>query len=297
MDITLRSEIKSRQIESSPTGFRWLCSLASRLEDCLFETINLDLMGLTWFDANLCSVLGAIFYKANRNINTVKITNLPNRIKNILSKNNFLSSYGGGALEDTYSTTIQYLRFDKEDDRFFVQYLENNLMGKAIPRMSPALHDEFIGGLMEIFNNAVIHSETRYGIFACGQYFPAKERVDFTITDLGIGIRENIKKHRGYDFSAENAIDWAMSGNTTKRKADGIPGGLGLKCVREFIRKNQGYIQVVSNNGYWEQTRDGNVNMELFPDTFPGTVVNISINTSDPCSYKLSSEVSLNEIF
>lgn len=41
-----------------------------------------------------------------------------------------------------------------------------------------------------------------------------KYGLDFTIVDLGIGMRENIKKLRGLNLSPEKAIIWATEGAT-----------------------------------------------------------------------------------
>jgi hypothetical protein len=83
--------------------------------------------------------------------------------------------------------------------------------------------------------------------------------------------------------------------NTTKTGP--IPGGLGLKLLREFITLNKGCIQVVSDKGFWEQDSNGNVITKAFSYPFPGTVVNIEINTADKNTYALSSEISTDDIF
>ena len=102
--------------------------------------------------------------------------------------------------------------------------------------MSAGLFRKLQESLYEIFSNAVIHSETRLGIYACGQFFPNKHRLDFTIVDLGIGIRENVRRKAGLDLTAPLAIAWAMEGkNTTKRGR--IPGGLGLKLFPRIHRE------------------------------------------------------------
>ena len=97
------------------------------------------------------------------------------------------------------------------------------------------------------------------------------------------------------DLKAHAAIAWATDGqNTTKRGQ--IPGGLGLKLLREFISLNGGRIQIVSASGYWALERD-KVTMREMMYRFPGTVVSIEIDTADKRSYKLSSEISEKDIF
>jgi hypothetical protein len=119
--------------------------------------------------------------------------------------------------------------------------------------------------------------------------------MDFSVADLGIGIQQNLHERLGLDLPAEQAINWAMEGKNTT-KFGPIPGGLGLKLLREFIELNRGRIQVVSDKGYWELCR-GKVLTKVFPEPFPGTVVNIEINTADTKSYCLSSEITPDDIF
>ena len=141
----------------------------------------------------------------------------------------------------------------------------------------------------------MIHSQTKLGIFSCGQYFPKRDRLDFSVADLGIGIRQNILGSTGLNLPAAEAIAWATVGqNTTKR--GNIPGGLGLKLLREFITLNAGRIQIVSDSGYWA-LESGEVISKEMPNSFPGTVVSIEIDTVDKRSYRLSSEISEDDIF
>jgi nitrogen-specific signal transduction histidine kinase len=154
--------------------------------------------------------------------------------------------------------------------------------------MSPSLSKHFRAGLCEIYDNSVIHSRTRQGVFTCGQYYPKKQRLDFCIVDAGIGIREHLRRSRNVSLSDAEAIEWAMSPRATG-KTSKIPGGLGLKIVRKFIELNGGAIQIASSYGYWELRGETERRLTL-PYSFPGTTVNIRINTADARSYHLASE-------
>jgi hypothetical protein len=286
-----RVEIGLPSIYSNYQGFITLVGLAERISALQYSPIVLDLSTTYWLDANMCAPLGAILYHASRRLNQVVFINIPAPVQKILQKNGFLSYYGHEKALDEWGTTIQYNRFERKDDRYFGAYIERHFKTKAIPKMSPALCKKFWESIFELFSNAVIHSETEMGIFTCGQYFPRRDRINFAIADLGIGIRSNLLKKRRLDLSAEEAINWAMEGRNTT-KTGSIPGGLGLKLLREFIKLNQGSIQVVSDTGYWGQRVDGTLDKRLLPHSFPGTVVNIEINTADTDSYTLSSESS-----
>jgi hypothetical protein len=284
-----------RPIRSNFDGFAHLTELCAQVHDSWFDTIEIDMGGATWLDANMCAPFGAILYKTSRNLNTVKLVNLTPKVQSILAKNGFLMNYGVARKADTYRTTIEYKRFEVKDERYFATYIEQHLVGKGMPKMSIGLQKKLRESIFEILSNAVIHAETELGIFACGQFFPTGRRLDFSIADLGIGMRENIRKKRGLDLTPEEAIAWATEGNNTT-KTGNIPGGLGLKLLRDFVILNKGRIQIVSDAGYWELA-DGAVTTKRFGQPFPGTVVNLEINAADRHSYCLRSEQDLGNIF
>jgi hypothetical protein len=283
-------------IRHEQAGFEALVDLQARTEDCFLDTIDIDMNTTIWFDADMCAVFGALLYRLGQRLNTVNLTNIRAKVEEILSKNGFLSHYGREKIPDCWGTTIPYQRFDVKDDRYFAGYIESELMERAeIPTMSVGLMKKFRESIFEIFSNAVLHSRTDMGIFSCGQFFPTRERLDFSVTDLGIGIRQNVKENTGLDLTPEKAIAWATEGsNTTKRGP--IPGGLGLKLLGEFIDLNDGRIQIVSDAGYWKREKRKTVSARL-SQPFPGTVVSVEINTADPHSYALASELSETNIF
>ncbi len=276
-------------ISSDWIGFSQIADISSRMDAFNFTDIRLDMRQMTWFDGNMCAPLGAILYRSGRNLNNLALASIPSKVEELLCKNGFLTNYGRAKRIDTFETTIQYRRFEPHDDKVFNYYIDEQFRNKAIPDMSKALHKKFLEGLMEIFLNAASHSETKMGIFVCGQSFPKKQRLDFTIADLGIN-------KIGLKLPAEKANHWALEGNNTTRRGP-IPGGLGLKILRKFIQLNQGRLQVISDYGYWEQHPDGTYEMSHMVYRFPGTVVNIEINTAYQNSYILSTEKTTDILF
>jgi len=277
-------------------GFETLVRLYVQTKDCFLEDIEINMAAVNWFDADMCAAFGAILYYLGSNANTVQLTNIRTNVEKILSKNGFLSTYGRNRVPDTWGTTIPYQRFDIKDDRYFARYIETELVSRPeMPIMSPGLLKKFRESVFEIFSNSVIHSQTKSGIFSCGQYFPTRHRLNFSVADLGIGIQKNVRKNAGLDLAADKAIVWATQDrNTTKRGR--IPGGLGLKLLKEFVNLNGGRLQIVSDAGYWIQER-GHTSTARLSHPFPGTVVSIEIDTSDSQSYVLSAELSEFDIF
>jgi len=288
--------VRLPSIEHDQAGFQALIDLNAKTSELVFDEVEVD-MGLSrWFGADMCAAFGAVLYRLSAELNSIKLTNIQSHVENILCRNGFLSHYGRERMPDRYSTTIPYQRFETKDDRYFAKYIEDEFINRSeMPSMSVALQKKFRESVFEIFSNAVIHSQTEMGIFSCGQFFPTKHRLAFSVADLGVGIRQNIKQSTGADMKADAAITWATEGTNTTKKGR-IPGGLGLKLLREFVTLNQGVLRIVSDAGYW-QLSGGQIRTFIFGNPFPGTVVNIEINTSDKHSYALVSELSESDIF
>ena len=278
-------------------GFETLVLLHAQTENCfLNDNIEIDMTETTWFDADMCAAFGAILYNLGAKLNTVRLTNIPHKVQNILSRNGFLSHYGRNRIPDDWGSTITYQRFDTKDDRFFSGYIEYELIYRSeMPKMSLGLLKKFRESIFEIFSNAVLHSRTKRGIFSCGQFFYNRNKLDFTVADLGVGMCENIKTHTGLNFSPEEAIEWATKGNNTTKRGN-VPGGLGLKLLGEFVDLNGGCIQIVSDAGYWQRKNRQTFTARL-SERFPGTVVSVEINTADTASYGLTSEINASDIF
>jgi hypothetical protein len=291
MKIVLPAEIRHDK-----KGFEALVCLWAQTKSCSFDDIDMDMSTTAWFDADMSAALGAILYRLSENLNMVKLINIKSNIVSILSKNGFLSNYGREKIPDHWGTTIPYQRFDVKDDRYFAGYIENELMRRSeIPSMSSGLRKKFRESIFEIFSNAVLHSQTEEGIFSCGQFFPNKHSLDFSVADLGIGICRNVKENAKLDLTPEEAIRWATKENNTTKRGQ-VPGGLGLALLSEFIDLNGGRIQIVSDAGYWSRAEKKTVT-SLLSEPFPGTVVSVKINTADKQSYTLSREISETDIF
>lgn len=282
-------------IRSDFEGYKILTDFYSKTNNLAFSEITLDFGKTQWLEANLIAILGAILNKIQSQLNNVKIVNLSGKTKDILLKNHFLSHFGGLKILDYYGTTIKYRKFKTGEEKLFKEYLDRELLSKkAMPEMSVLLRKKINESIFEIFNNAVIHGDCSH-IFSCGQYYPNKKRLDFTIVDIGRTIKANVNSYVITNVSGKEAIKWAVTeGKTTKRGQ--IPGGLGLSLIREFLEKNNGKIQIVSADGYWEQ-KGGNDTGRDFSQVFPGAIVNLEFNIDDKSHYCLSSEIDKDNIF
>lgn len=287
-------DIRLQNIESNFNGFSGMLDVCERIRLCGPDE-ELAIIFPQWFDANMCAVLGAILHLSNKKKDQISFKWISLEVKKIMQKNSFLFilDFDNFIMPDLNGTTIEYRQFSQGDYRSFSEYVERNFREHGLPEMSEALLKEFRKSIFEIFENAVTHSETEY-IFACGQYFPYKKRLDFSIADVGIGFYRNVTSKTKLDLSPVQAIEWAM-GEEKTTKSGPIPGGLGLKLILEFVTQNKGKMQIASDSGFWELS-EGRVRTRTFSSKFPGTVVNIEINTADSRSYCLEEEIKAEDI-
>ncbi len=275
------------RIDSDQQGFASLANIYQQVKPYQFETIQLDFQNTTWFDANMLAMLGAIMESAWTN--DFDIVNLRPKQEKIFKKTRY-SYFGGESLPDQYQTTVEYRKSKVSEIGSFEKYLEKKLLvHPRLPNMSALLRKKIKESILEIFNNAKMHGNCEF-VFSCGQYYPRKGRLDFTIVDIGNTIRKKVRDYSGREVSGKRAIEWAVSECTTTRKGD-IPGGLGFTLIRDFLCKNEGKIQIASADGYWYEKERTSYSEDL-SDFFGGTVVNLEFNVNDQCSYCLASEIS-----
>lgn len=278
-------------IKSEYSGYNFFISLINQYIEIKNSTIYFDFENVTFIEANLCALLGAIFEILETNNNTIKLINIKNsRVETILRKNEFLLPFGYDKIHDDYYTSLTYKKFTPNDDIGFYKYIQSELLDKAdFPTLSEKLGKEILRNIFEIYENARTHGQCAY-IHTCGQFFPRQEEkpLHFTIVDKGINIKENVSRYLNLDIESENAIEWAMiKGNTTKTGA--TSGGLGLAVIFDFIKLNRGKIQVVSSDGFYE-FKNGQIIKNKLDCVFDGTIVNIKFNLNDSNHYILSGE-------
>ena len=243
----------------------------------------------------MAAALAVILLKIRSRGNVVEIENVPLGIKSSLRKNNFLLNYGFPPLLDRSQTALPFICFDLAEEKKFSDYLDKHLLGKGVPKMTSELEKRFRQSIFELFVNCAMHSKSNDGILFCGQFFQKSGHLDLTISDVGVGIRNNVRTVMGANYSSIDAIAWALEeGNTTKTGTQ--PGGFGLKLLREFVELNDGMVQIVSRYGYYE-LNSKDAYFGKLPADFPGTTINLRINTNDTKSYKLKSEISVDDIF
>lgn len=288
-----------QKIENDYSSFKALINVHEQLKSYDIVNVDIDFSRTRFLAANLSALMGAIFDGVDV-FCFLNMINFQSQVKKILQKNDFLSFYGFPQIQDNWSTTIKYKKFKANETQPFSNYIYDELFSKEeFPSMTKQFQKQVATSLLEIFVNAGMHGLCD-NVYTCGQYFPSSETLDFTIVNLGRTIKENVvdfykNEHiNTAGITGVKAINWAVRANTTT-KIDAT-GGLGLNTVRNFISNNKGKIQIISDNGFWEENACDTINKE-FDNSFSGTIVNFEIRMNDNKDYRTKEETVDVDIF
>ncbi len=286
-------------INSDYTGYLHLMQLHENLSNSHSHDVELNFSHVKWIEANLMAVIGAIL-SIHKKSKKITIEGLKPNHTDLFSRNQFLSTeFNHERRVDSNQTIIPYKKFSPLADQDFIRYIKEELLNKPdFPKHTQKLGDKIAESIFELYENARTHGRCEH-IYTCGQYYPNKtpKILDITIVDMGKTIKTNVNEYLKQGLSGVEAIEWALkNGNTTK--VDNIPGGLGLNIMFEFIQLNQGKVQIVSADGFWEYKKP-QTETRICDHSFPGTIVNIEFNLDDPAYYSLKQErdIPLDDIF
>lgn len=283
----------SNIIRTDVDGYQHLIDVHDTIKSQNDKDITLIFDDCQHIDANLSAVLGSIIDEVISGGCNVWLTHPKNaQVRHSLSRNNFFSAFDPDLTVVDTENFIEYRKFKSEESGDFKSYIETQLMQK---QKFPA-HTEKAGRLiqesiMEIFVNAVSHGECTH-VYSCGEYDESKmpPSLDMTIVDRGYTIPNRVNNFMVRDDWQEmtpcQAIRWALiDGNTTKN----IPGGLGFTTILDFLKMNQGAMQIVSGKGMVEYRNNRLIDHNL-SKSFDGTIVNMEFNFDDDKNYRLASE-------
>ncbi|MBR9859983.1 hypothetical protein GYB22_04415 [bacterium] len=232
-------------------------------------------------DANLCAPLLAVIelVKTQKRVRTFMEFG---DIVNVFYRNGMMSHLQGlgnnNEYEDERESTIPLKKFDQADDEIFCNYVAKDFFGhRGLFKVPKKIKDALAEHYAEIFTNVGIHARTDLPVYCCGQYFPQKNVLKFTLVDLGVGFLTPIQEKTTGGIDNDNdAIIWATSDfNTTKDESLG-PGGTGLKLLKEYCYKNNGSLHICSGKGFVNMLNNRALEFRM-PHPFPGSIINIII--------------------
>ncbi len=272
-----------RQVKADLVGFNNLNQLISIASQN--QTISINFSLCKWFEGQMCATLGALIefirsYGIDINIDKDTISE---GISDVFKKNGFWSMYCDKEEKfDTYGTTIHYKKFDSTESasKSYADYILKEFIGNGgLPGYSQKDKALLTGQVCEIFDNATRHSDSKFKVFTCGQYYPSDARgeIIFSIADLGVGFKQRVSEAlRSQIYDDYSSIAWAIQKGNTSRVD--TPGGLGLHRLCDFVNTRGGLITIVSGFGFWRSVDTKAPSKAKLDHAFPGAIVLLKLN-------------------
>jgi hypothetical protein len=244
----------SGRIETDHHGIKKLLDFRDKITNKKGISIYIDFSHLKWIDANLSSLFSAILEDVITSNNVSFSTNytlIESRF-DVLLRNGFIKD--NNRINDDRRSTVANKRFNINDKKEFVSYIDNDLLRhRGMRRFSKGTKEQISSDIIEIFSNIKTHAPDSKHFYSCGQYYPNKDgggRLVFSMVDKGDGFLPAIQRKVNKIITDREAIEWAIvNGNTTRV---GVSGGLGLSKILEFAHDTNGGVQIITGNAFYD---------------------------------------------
>ncbi len=224
-------------------------------------------------------------------------SSLKPEVEKTLAQNGFIQAFGGTEKTWEPGDFIPYREERFQDPANQIEYLSKNWLGRlwGQSHISPKLHGAIVGRVWELYANAFEHGQSEVGLFVCGQHYGGSQELKLAVCDFGIGIPNNVRRFFKNDgIASEKALQWALLRGTTTKP--GLMGrGVGLDILKEFIKLNNGKMQIFSNDGYAEIGQNADIYSTRTP-FLQGTLFNITFKCDDKL-YHYASEKTADVFF
>lgn len=213
-----------------------------------------------------------------------------------LKRNGFSGAFGLGLPEARPDDGAYFREYPTQDTAGIVDYLSNRWLRPHWVHVSEKLHNAVVGKVWEVFANAFEHGESAIGVFVSSQFHRNLSSLKLTVVDFGVGIPFKVRGFLGKpQMPADSALAWAFEPGTTTQTSKKAGRGVGLDLLKDFVKVNQGKLEIFSDNGYALVDSTGD-SYTLRGSRFEGTLVNITL-TCDENLYCLSTELTSENIF
>jgi hypothetical protein len=277
MDAKNAYVIECTSVETTHIGVHEILKFYSYAKKLKYTSIKLTLLNVQHIDANLSSLLFALIKKLKDEQKLYVFVEIPQHM-HVLIRNGFIPQLSGTTEKvfDERDSVIPFKQFNADDDDGFATYLTREFFShRGLDNLS---HDKKIAlrtAFLEVFTNVLLHANID-SCFTCGQYFPGKGVLKFSLVDTGQGFLRKIKAAtNGEVDNARSAIDWAvLPGHSTKARQFGT-GGYGLSEIHKYCKENNGSLHIASGDCYWMASGKNPLFSSKLREPFPGAMVNL----------------------
>ena len=268
-------------INDIPTDFEYLFKLLRRIDFSQGTKFILTFDKCAFLRPNALAFLGGMIrlFALSGKIVEINWSSVRRDILATMVQNGFAQCFGHKYPKIQTGHAIPFREDTHEDSNAIITYLTDHWIGKGWVHVSPRLCDAIAGKLWEIYANSFEHAHSKVGVFTCGQHFRVKNELVLTVVDFGVGIPFNVKNFLNQDPRAKNlptdaCLKWACeSGNTT---TTGVPRGLGLSLLQEFVKVNNGKLELYSSDGYVKMSSAGEY-YGVNSTSFSGTILHLTL--------------------
>ena len=286
--------IPKTRLNRDKSSFIELAEIQSLVLNCIEKTVYLDLTNSKFIDACFTAYIGSLhelakYYNKTFYIRVLKESKLANYYINSGLDHYFMP---GNPLPSN-PNAIYFKKFSMIDEGY--QEDIDKILELAPVTLSDKAREFLFTNIYEIFQNADEHSKEKCGVYGCGQWFPKRNELTFSIYDTGNGIVDTVKnfhKHSLHiNISSENAILWALErGTSTEQLVGNVPRGVGLYNLIQFIDINHGDISIITNDIYLSRN-SGKNKIYTLNHAIIGTMINFTIVADTSRKYRLTTEV------
>lgn len=270
--------------------YRFIAELFSTIESSIDTVIILDFSNCKYYDAGFIAFLGGI-YDYFKGCGKHIYLNFPysSVVKRYFCNSGLYSYICADTSMQPNQNAVPFCNIKIVDFNVTNNYT-NKFMELAPIALSEGAKQFISTNIIELFTNAIDHSESPLGCYACGHWMPKHNTLVFSVYDSGIGIPNKIKrKFQGY--SSEDAIEWALQrGHSTIQLENDIPRGLGLYNLKDFIRLNKGTLRILSNDIYYEYSDGGSETFKVINHPIHGTLITMKVLPDSANLYCLKGE-------
>lgn len=286
-----QTRIMIPSIRDKPNDFAELFSIVNQMNNAPCNIV-IDFSNCETLWPNALAVLGGAVRRAEFqgkiiSFDWVSLAN--SSLNEVLSQNDFARTFGKKT-RIPLKESIPY-REDKVVDRnatmsstmnSIMDYLSELWLGRGWVLVSFKLRNAIVGKVWEVYSNAFEHSNSKIGVFSCGEHI-ANDLV-LSVVDFGQGIPEKVRSFlsedpRSQNLDSINFLKWAFQrGHSTC--TEGVARGLGLDLLKEFIELNHGKLEIYTNNVYVIIDNLG-MKYEKIDVPFEGTVMHITLRCDE----------------
>ena len=294
-----RIDISVPTINDASSDFETLMNLDQNIRRVCKESAEVtglyfNFTGCKFLRPNGIAYLGAIstYLKEVMNYKVYyKIGTMNERILKLLTDDGFIQKNFNSHRNSKKPISADAIKFDNfkgnlNEDLDLSQkirnYINDDWLKNDWIHLEDTLKRDISAKMYEIFANALEHSNSTVGCFACGQKYEQTSEFVLSVIDLGLGIPGSVRNFMETDISDQDAIKWAFQNNNTTRPS-GV-GGLGLDLISDFLNLNDGEMSIYSNSVSYRIKKE-DVKVVPLHSHFSGTIVNIRIRIDDEILY------------